>query len=737
MADPIRRLQSGNVPLAGVSSLPAPNMNFGVQRPEIAYQAEAEQSSTLGRILSSLSTSMFGQAERMAEAAGAQFVMENPPSPEQLQAMSNGDPNSFRRNFSANAFQASVQKFRAIELAAHAEIELVQKANQVQLQIETGQDGQGNAYEVSTKKVAEDFQAMIAGWSSSLAGVSPDAAYKFKATAATHANRLLLAASKKESAIALAKNKLKISAEMGNYSNTIAKIIQESTPDGMPINDLIQAEKSRIVSNAIALGGADAGTFALEQLGTIETDVKVAVLENAVVGRMEGLGGDLASLNARIKSRNLPPDLQRVWDSMSITDQKKARDKMVSQYQQLIDVKQKDRDIERLDLTTEANDATLTYLDPEATESQRITALETLERISRKDSSIVSAKYLKIDLPALLEKGGEDDYESVAILRDKLSGKDPNLMTTEEILRYARGNRITAKTALTLAGEFLPKDAALSDRKTKAQQIEFDLRTKKISTPQQLEIAIKAADLTMSDAPQDWPALLAAKPEDPDDDPRAVTDLIYRIDNNLLTDARQVYAFASGKRIKGETIASLAKRVGDRKLQMDAMVKRGAGEVADSSGIKNPTNKARIQLDLEKEIAAELQRQQDDFKAGKRTSPPNPNEAKQNVEKKFLEEKQQQQLENSRNSLQTAFGRGGANLPKKAQELNIDLASIPPSFEPGKSVRATQAYRRRLIDELKKAKASEGEINAIVESVIRFQEQIEAIERSRRAGSGR
>lgn len=66
------------------------------------------------------------------------------------------------------------------------------------MRIETGKDEQGHAYEVSTKKVAEDFQAMIAGWSSSLAGVSPDAAYKFKATAATHANRLLLAASKRK-----------------------------------------------------------------------------------------------------------------------------------------------------------------------------------------------------------------------------------------------------------------------------------------------------------------------------------------------------------------------------------------------------------------------------------------------------------------------------------------------------------------------------------------------------------
>lgn len=736
MADPIRRLQSGNVPLTGVSSLPTPNMNFGQQRPEIAYQAQAEQASTLGRVLSSLSTSMFGQAEKLAEAAGAQFVMENAPSPEQLEAMSKGDPNAFKKNFTSNAYQASIQKFRAIELAAHAEVELVQKANQVQMRIETGKDEQGGAYEVSTKKVAEDFQAMFAGWSSSLAGVSPDAAYKFKATAATHANRLLLAASKKESAIALAKNKVKIASEVGNFPNTVAKIIENSTADGIPINELIQAEKSRVVSNAIALGGADAGNYAFEQLATIETDIKISVLENAVVGRMEGLGGDLASLNARIKSKTLPPDLQRVWDSMSLTDQKKARDKMVGQYQQLIDVKEKDRAINKVDLTTEANNATLSYLDPEATDYQRFIALETLDRISRQDSSIVSAKYLSVDLPALLEKGVEDDYESVARLKDKLSNKDPNLATTEDILRYARANRITAKTALQEADKYLPKNAKEFSNKAKIQQIEFELRNKTISTKQQLDLAVKAKGLTLEDI-ENWPTLLTAKPEPLENDVKSVTDLIYQIDNNLITDARQVYSFSRGKRIDGNTVEALAKRVGDRKLQMDSSVKRAAGEVADSSGIKNPTNKARIQLNLETEIATELDQQQTEYKNGNRTTPPSPNEAKRIVEERFLKEKQQQQLENSRNNLETAFGRGGTNLPKKAQELNINLASIPPSFEQGKSVRVTQAYRKRLIDELKKATSSEGEINAIVESVIRFQEQIETIERSRRAGDGR
>jgi hypothetical protein len=734
MADPIRRLESGNISVAGVSNLPQPNMNFGTQRPEIAFQAAAEASSTVGRVISNLSASMFGQAEKLAEASGAEFVMENPPSQAQLEAMSKGDPSSFKKNFSLNAYQASIQKFRAIELSAHAEIEITKAAGIIQRRIETGKDEQGNSYDVSTKKVVEDFQSMINGWSSSLASVSPDAAYKYRATAATHANRVLLLASQKESQIALAKNKVKIAAEIDNYSNTVANIIQNALPvPGLSINQEIEAERARIVTNAITLGGADAGNFALEQLGTIERDIKTSVLENAVVSRMEGLGGDLTALNARIKSRNLPPDLQRVWDSMSITDQKKARDKMVGQYQQQIDLKQKDREINKLDLTDKANVATMDYLNIDATEDQRAAALNILREISLKDSSVVSAKFLQIDLPKMLKQDVEDDYVAVGKLRDKLANKDPNLTTTESIVKYAQANRITAKTALVLAGEFLPKDVGLNDRKSKAQQIEYDLRTKKISTKQQLEIALGRVGLTINDAPQDWPALLAAKPEDPDDDLAAVTDIIYQIDNNLITDAKQVYSSAKGKRIKGETVIGLEKRVGERKLQMDTLVKRGANQLVDDSGVKNSGFQAQTELAGQEAIKNEHNKLMKEWNNnGRKGSPPSVDDATRNVRKRFLDDNQQKKYETIQNDLISAYGQKGTSLPNSAKEANINLAGIPPTFKPGKSVIVSDEYRRRLIDELKKVKASQSEIDAIVEAVIRSQIQLETIARSRR-----
>jgi hypothetical protein len=729
MADPIRRLQSGNVPLTGVSNLPQPNMNFGTQRPEIAYQAQAESASTLSRVISGLSTSMFSQAERLAEAAGAQFVMENPPDQAQLEAMSKGDPGTFKKNFTLNAYQASIQKFRAIELSAHAEVEVTKAAGIMQRRIETGKYEDGTTpYNVDTKKVVGEFQSMINGWSSSLAAVSPDAAYKYRATAATHANRVLQVAAKKETEIALAKNKVKIASDVDSFSQTTANILQNS----LNINQDIQAEKARIVTNAIALAGADAGNFALEQLGTIERDIKTAYLENAVVGRMEGLGGDLASLNARINSGNLPPDLQRVWDSMSLPDQKKARDKMAAQYQQLIDVKQKDKDIQKIDLTSRANSATMTYLDMNSTEDEKATALNTLREISNNDSTVVSAKFVQVDLPAMLKKDVEDDYESVAILRDKLSRKDPNLTTTEEILRFARGNRIKPDTALKLAGEFLPKDARELAKKADIQQIEFELRDKTISTKQQLDVAVKARGLTLADI-DNWPTLLTAKPEPIENDVAAVTELTYLIDNNIITDARQVYAFSRGKRINGNTVESLSKRPADRKLALDAMAKRGAGDIVEDSGVRNPQSKAQTELAAQEAIKLEFSRLQADWeKSDKSKSPPTMDDAARNVRRRFLDDNQQKKYETIQNDLISAYGQKGTSLPNSAKEANINLAGIPPTFKPGKSVIVSDEYRRRLIDELKKVKASQAEIDAIVESVIRSQIQLETIARNRR-----
>ena len=152
MADRIPLIESGRVQVTGVSKLPQPNLDFGQRRPEIAYQAAGESATNLSRTLDSLSTRMFGQAANYADAAGEYFVANNPVDRTTLDAMSQGNAEKFKKEFTTNAFSAAVNKYRSNEASAHAESEFIDKVSKLQRAIETGFDEHGNIYEIDTKK---------------------------------------------------------------------------------------------------------------------------------------------------------------------------------------------------------------------------------------------------------------------------------------------------------------------------------------------------------------------------------------------------------------------------------------------------------------------------------------------------------------------------------------------------------------------------------------------------------
>jgi hypothetical protein len=749
MADPVQRLESGRTQLAGVSSLPQPNMNFGQQRPELEFQAQADASTNLSRVLSNLSNSMFGQAERLADAAGAEFVAQNPVSAKQLAAMSQGDAGKFKQEFSLNAFSAATQKFRANELSANAEIELIKKVNEMQQRIDLGRDKDGNVYEVSTSKIVEDFTAMTNGWSSSLAQVSSDASYKYRATAATHANRLITAAAKKESQLALTKNKVKIAADVDDqYTNSITAIIRagnvysEKDQRYITINEQIAAERDALISRALPLGGADAAQYALERSDAIEKGIKQGILEEAVISRRSDIGGDLVTLTTLIRERRLPADLQNVWDSLSIPQQKEARDKMVGQYQQLIDNKAKTREFDKQDSVVAANSLTLEYLNKDTDETRRAAIISQMREISLKYPEVVSAKSIEIDLPTLLKKEVEDDFVKVAKLEDLLRGKEPTLRTTEAILAWATSNGIKPTTAIEIAGRYLPKDLKAQDAMVKALDVEFLIRTKQIDpltkrsirTPEDARRSYEARGMTLGDAPDNLGALLAAKPEEGDDDPAAVAALVDQIDNGIITSATTVATAAKGKRIKGDTVISLGKRVGERRLQLETSAGRIGGTVSDLSGSSSPTTKARLKLE-----AAEQTRQQHDamikewVDGGQKGQIPSIEDAGRIVTKRFSDQREQQQIDNTKASLQSNYGAGGSMIPDAVKKSGFNILSIEPKFKPGSVVQVTDGYKKNLIDSLMAKGASQSEAETISNVIIQQQIFIEQTNRRRSA----
>lgn len=743
MADPIQLLQPGRTQLADVSSLPQPNLNFGQRRPEIEFQAAAEASTGLSRTLSNLATNMFGTAEKFAEAAGEEFVINNPISRKQLEAMSKGDPGKFKKDFSLNAYSAAIQKYRSNEIAAHAEVEIINKTNEIQRKIELGRDAQGNAFEVNTKNITDELTALTKGWSDSLSQVSTDASYKYRATAATHANRVILAAAKKEDQLNFTKNKVKIVNDVdNNYVNAVTNIITGgnvfSPQDGelITVNELIQREREALVSRAFGLGGIDGMNYAMERADKIEAEIKTAVLEEAVLSRREDIGGDLVGLNATIQNRALPVDLQNVWDSMSVTQQNAARDKMAARYESFIALKTKDRNNEKNDQTIAANNLQLDYLNPSTTDDQRAAIVRKLEDISNRFPEIVSAKTIRIDLPTLLKKEVDEDPIKISKLTDKLRDKDPTLRTTEDVINWAKENAVKPSTALELANRYLPKESGANDYSLRTGEVEYYIRTKKvdpiskrvIKTPADAKAAYEARGLTMQDAPSNLGALLVAQPEAEGD----VADVIAQIDTYAITTVPQLRAALAGRVVDTNTVNGLTKQIGDRRLQRESLANQGANAIADGSGTQSPRTKAKIKLDANQAIQekhAGMMKEWED--GGRKGEAPTMQDATREVQKRALNQAEQKQIDATKQSIVDNYGPSGSMLPDSVKKAKIDLPSVRPSFEPGEPVRVTANYRRVLTDMLKKGDASPSEIDSIVTAIIQQQVFIERTNRNR------
>lgn len=743
MADPIQLLQPGRTQLADVSSLPQPNLNFGQRRPEIEFQAAAEASTTLSRTLSNLSTNMFGTAEKFAEAAGEEFVINNPISRKQLEAMSKGDPGKFKKEFSLNAYSAAIQRYRANEISAHAEVEIINKTNELQRKIELGRDAQGNAFEVNTKNITDELTALTKGWSDSLSQVSTDASYKYRATAATHANRVILAAAKKEDQLNFTKNKVKIVNDVeGNYTQTVTNIIRSGNAfsiadnEYITVNELIQKEREALVSRAFGLGGIDGMNYAMERADKIETDIKIGVLEEAVLSRRKDIGGDSVALSAALQTGTLPADLQDIWNSLSVPQQKTARDKMIAQYDQLISLKTKDRNNRKDDATIAANNLKLDFLNRSTTDAQRLEITRKLEDISREFPEVIGAQTIRVDLPKLLKQEVEEDFEKVAQLNDKLRDKDPTLRTTQDVINWAKANSVKPSTALEMANRYLPKESGANDYSLRTGEVEYLIRTKTvdpitkrvIKTPADAKAAYEARGLTLSDAPANLNALLVAQPEGES----SVADVIDQIDRGFITTPTQLRSTLGGRVVPVGTIDGLQKRIGDRRNLLESQASQGANTIADSSGAQSPKTKAKITVEAKQAIqdkhAAMIKEWED---GGRKGEAPTIQDATREVQKRALSQAEQKQIDATKQSIVDNYGPSGTVLPKSVKDAKIDLSAVRPSFEPGDPVRVTANYRRVLTDMLKKGGASQAEIDSIVTAIIQQQVFIERTNRNR------
>lgn len=632
MADPVQRLESGRTQLAGVSSLPQPNMNFGQQRPELEFQARADASTNLYRVVSNLSSSMFSQAERLATAAGEEFVLSNPQDIKAIQASIDGDTANFKRQFSINAFSTAVNSLQGSELAAGAEIEYLNKVNTIHKKIQTRKNADGSEYVVDTAKIAEELKAQADGWSSAIAQYSTDGSYKFRATAAVRGNEIIKIAAKAESERAAIINRVKVGKYIDEFrgvldiilkegplidSNTKMPVVNPETGEVVSVDYKIRAYQEALINRALALGGIDAATFAAEAATTLISETKLAYLENAVNADPFIIGGDRVKLTDTINNKNLPANLQSIYDSLPLADQKKAKDMMLGTIQANYDNKTKDRAAQKFARDQEIAQLSLEFVD-KFTIPERLLEIEArYKEIIAEDPSVASYTTL-LALKKAATEDAVDDSISVGKLKDLLMDKDASVNTNAKILDWASRNGVTAKTALEEANRYLPKEKYNEEKEGKLLKLKFHLETKKpytfksgrpraIATIEDYQSAIKDIGLSPQDVPESFINALtqAAKTET---DLKSLATLLQGINNGDITDPMQIYDAIKtrGYIISDEKAQSLMERVEDKNRQRQGDIRRNAKSLADINGT-SPRDKARREKRYGSEIEKEME----------------------------------------------------------------------------------------------------------------------------------
>ena len=723
MADPVQRLESGRTQLAGVSSLPQPNMNFGQQRPELEFQARADASTNLYRVVSNLSSSMFGQAERLATAAGEEFVLSNPQDIKAIQASIDGDTANFKRQFSINAFSTAVNSLQGSELAAGAEIEYLNKVNSIHQKIQTGKNADGSEYVVDTAKIAEELKAQADGWSSAIAQYSTDGSYKFRATAAVRGNEIIKVAAKAESQKAAIINRVKAGKYIEQFkgvldiilkegplidSNTKMPLIDERTGEAVTVDYKIREYQKALINRALALGGTDAATFAAEAATTLILETKLAYLENAVNADPFIIGGDRVKLADTINNKNLPANLQSIYDSLPLADQKKAKDMMLGTIQANYDNKTKDRAAQKFARDQEIAQLSLEFVD-KFTIPERLLEIEARYReIIAEDPSVASYTTL-LALKKAATEDAVDDPVSVGKLKDLLMDKDASVNTNAKILDWASRNGVTAKTALEEANRYLPKEKYNVEKEGKLLKLKFHLETKKpytfksgraraIATIEDYQSAIKDIGLSPQDVPESFINALtqAAKTETSVKD---YATLLQAINNNSITEPMQIYDAIKANKyiISDEKAFSLMSDVEQKNRQLQGDIRRNAGLLADTNGTST-RDKARRKKRYEDNIQEEIN------KARLAGNPIDIDEATRIVEER-----------ENKSDRQKKIVKANSDLTELLATRNMTFSDIQPANgksiftkNEGPIVEVTKTFEEDLITRLRARGASQG-----------------------------
>ncbi|NBT75679.1 MAG: hypothetical protein EBT15_06885 [Betaproteobacteria bacterium] len=246
-------IQPGRVENAGIPGATLPQ----VTPPQVDYvglRAGAANAQTVAQTLDRLSGQLFGIAKTAALEAGYQYVADNPVTPEQLEAAKRGNLEPLRLGGSLNIYDQAVRKARALELSGNFEAEARNKLTVMLTAVEQGQ--------TTTEQVQQGIDAMMNGFSKSLAGVDPEASLKFRATIATAGNTVLAKAAEAEIKRRRQEQVIKFDRDFDNSIRLLEAAVSQGfwidprTGDKRSVDEFGDMYRQTISTSALVLGDA-------------------------------------------------------------------------------------------------------------------------------------------------------------------------------------------------------------------------------------------------------------------------------------------------------------------------------------------------------------------------------------------------------------------------------------------------------------------------------------------------
>ena len=250
MAD-LPLIQSGRVEAAGIPGAVLPTVN-PTQVDYVGLKAGAQYQGTVAQTLDRLSAQLFGIAKTAATEAGLQYVADNPPTDEQLEAAKSGNVAPLKLGGTFSVYDQAVRKARSFELSGMFEMEARSQMTSMLTEVELGK--------TTTEQIQGKLKNMMDWYSKTLSQVDPEASLKFRATSATMGNTVLAKAAELEIKREKAQRLVKFDIDFDNSTRLLEAAVSQGfwidpkTQQKRSIEDLAEVYRSTISTSSLLLG---------------------------------------------------------------------------------------------------------------------------------------------------------------------------------------------------------------------------------------------------------------------------------------------------------------------------------------------------------------------------------------------------------------------------------------------------------------------------------------------------